>query len=100
MGDVTLNQVGVQNALALGAAAVGLTFPTDLQPTRAIINVEAGAAIRWRADGTDPTATVGQRVPVGTSIDLLSFDARGVLRRIRFISDTGATATLEIAYFA
>jgi hypothetical protein len=50
--------------------------------------------VRWRDDGTAPTASVGMPIFVGAS---LSYD--GDLNRIRFIEQT-ASATLNISYYA
>jgi len=50
--------------------------------------------VRWRDDGTDPTASVGMPIFVGAS---LSYD--GDLNKIRFIQET-ASAKLNISYYA
>ncbi len=50
--------------------------------------------VRWRDDGTAPTASVGMPIFVGAS---LSYD--GDLNRIRFIEET-ASAKLNISYYA
>ena len=50
--------------------------------------------VRWRDDGTNPTASVGMPIFVGAS---LSYD--GDLNRIKFIEST-AGATLNICYYA
>jgi len=49
--------------------------------------------VRWRDDGTAPTASVGMPLPAGT---ILSYD--GDLSRIRFI-ETAASAALNISYY-
>lgn len=95
-----MNQVGTQNALsATTSAAVGLTMPTMKKPTHAIIQV-ATNSIRWRADGTDPTATSGILVPAGANIEFMDLgdDFNGVIRSFRAIGVSG-TAVLEVAYF-
>ena len=99
MSDV-LNEVGVQNGLTVSTAAVSLTLPTGLRPTRALIYV-GGAPIRWRSGGNAPTSTTGMFVKADGYIDLMAFDARGVISSIQFIRDTtaGADATLDITYF-
>lgn len=87
-----------QTTVALGyqqitdlSSAVGLTVPTGA--TRAII-APLTKDIRWRDDGTNPTASVGMPVAAGT---YLSYD--GDLNRIRFIQ-TAASAELNIVYYA
>lgn len=73
------------------SSAVGLTVPSGA--TLALIVPET-QNIRWRDDGTNPTASVGMPVFVGAS---LSYD--GDLNRIRFIQEA-ASAKLNISYYA
>lgn len=94
-----MNQIGIQNALsATTTTAVALTLPTG-QPSHAIIQV-AGNSIRWRADGTAPTATAGILVSAGSNIEFmdLASDWGGVISNFRAIGISG-TATLEVAFF-
>jgi len=80
-------------------SAVGLTVPAAgsipgmLQaPTRCLIVPEA-QAVRWRDDGTDPSATVGQPLAVGAE---LRYD--GDLKKIKFF-EQAASAKLNITYY-
>lgn len=73
------------------SSSVSLTVPSGA--TLALIVPEA-QNVRWRDDGTAPTASVGMPVFVGAS---LSYD--GDLNRIRFIQET-ASAKLNISYYA
>lgn len=50
-------------------------------------------AIRWRDDGTDPTAAIGMPISAGQS-----FVYDGDVTKIRVVSQTG-TASLNIAYY-
>ena len=50
--------------------------------------------VRWRDDGTNPTASVGMPIFVGAS---LSYD--GDFNKIKFIEET-ASAKLNISYYA
>tara|TARA_R110000868_G_scaffold195864_1_gene441671 strand:- start:552 stop:734 length:183 start_codon:yes stop_codon:yes gene_type:complete len=50
--------------------------------------------VRWRDDGTNPTASVGMPVAAGS---YLNYD--GDLKQIRFIQQT-ASAELNVSYFA
>jgi len=90
--------MGYQQITSL-SSSTGLTVPTtDLsgnkqQPTFALIIAE-GQAVRWRDDGTAPTASVGMPVPIGVP---LQYD--GDLTKIRFIEQT-ASAKLNISYYA
>lgn len=90
--------LGYQQITSL-SAATGLTVPSvdklgnKIQPTFALI-VPEGQAVRWRDDGTDPTASVGMPLAVGIA---LQYD--GDLNRIEFIEQT-AGAKLNISYYA
>lgn len=81
------------------SSAVGLTVPaTDKlgrvgSPTVAYIRCE-GQSVRWRDDGTAPSATVGMPLNVG---DVLEYD--GDLKSIKFIEETGS-AKLNVSYYA
>lgn len=90
--------LGYQQITSLSAAA-NLTVPaTDKagnkqQATFALIIAE-GQPVRWRDDGTAPTASVGMTLAVGVP---LQYD--GDLTSIRFI-ETAASAKLNISYYA
>jgi hypothetical protein len=94
-------QVGIQNALsATTGSAVSLTMPTGADPTHAIIQV-TGNSIRWRADGTAPTATVGLLVAAGTNIELMDpeFNYGAMIANFKAIGISG-TATIEVAFYS
>lgn len=86
----TTNCLGYQQITSL-SSATALTVPSGA--TLAIIVPET-QAVRWRDDGTDPTASVGMPVPIST---VLSYD--GDLNRIRFI-EQAASAKLNVSYYA
>jgi hypothetical protein len=86
----TLTPKGYQQITAL-SAAVALTPPVGSRI--ATITAEA-QDVRWRDDGTNPTATVGMLLTKGTP-----FQYTGNLAAIKFI-ETTASATLNIAYYA
>jgi hypothetical protein len=50
--------------------------------------------VRWRDDGTDPTASVGMPLAAG-----VPFAYDGDLTRIRFIQQS-ASAVLNVSYYA
>lgn len=89
--------MGYQQITSL-SAATGLTVPTTdkqgnlKQPTFALIVAET-QGVRWRDDGTNPTATVGMPLPVGVP---LQYD--GDLKGIKFI-EQAASAKLNISYY-
>jgi hypothetical protein len=72
-------------------ASTALTVPAGA--TMALIIPEL-QGVRWRDDGTAPTATVGMPLAAGTS---LSYD--GDLKAIRFIQQA-ATGYLNVSYYA
>lgn len=82
--------LGYQQITSLSAAA-GLTVPQGA--TLALIVPET-QNVRWRDDGTNPTASVGMPIFVGAS---LSYD--GDFNKIKFI-ETAASAKLNISYYA
>ncbi len=89
--------MGYQQITSL-SAATGLTVPvTDKQgnkkqPTFALIVAES-QGVRWRDDGTAPTASVGMPLAVGVP---LQYD--GDLTGIKFI-EQAASAKLNISYY-
>ena len=86
----TTTGLGYQQITSL-SASTALTVPVGA--TMALIVAET-QAVRWRDDGTAPTASVGMPLATGTS---LSYD--GDLKAIRFIQQT-ASAVLNVSYYA
>ena len=90
---------GYQQITSL-SSSTGLTVPTvasapqsaNQKATRCIIIAET-QAVRWRDDGTAPTATVGYPLAVGSE---LKYD--GDLNAIKFIEQT-ASAKINVTYF-
>jgi hypothetical protein len=80
------------------SSAVGLTVPllapdgSNQKPTFALIICET-QGVRWRDDGTSPTASVGMPLAAGVP---LQYD--GDLNKIKFIQQT-ASAKLNISYY-
>ena len=77
----------------------GLTVPATtpdglaFKPNFALITPE-GQAVRWRDDGTAPSASVGMPLAAGVT---LQYD--GDLSKIKFIEQTSG-AILNISYYA
>lgn len=90
--------LGYQQISSL-SSATGLTVPARdangnvQQPTFALIIAET-QGVRWRDDGTNPTASVGMPLAAGVP---LQYD--GDLSKIKFIEQTGS-AKLNISYYA
>lgn len=89
---------GYQQITSL-SAATGLTVPATTpeglngKPVFALIIAET-QGVRWRDDGTAPTASVGMPLAVGVP---LQYD--GDLNKIKFIEQT-ASAKLNISYYS
>lgn len=85
----SVQERGYQQITSL-SAAVGLTVPENT--TFAMIGVES-QAVRYRADGTDPTASVGKQLAVGQEIKYT-----GNLKAVKFI-EVAASAKLNVSYY-
>lgn len=72
------------------SAAVGLTVPDGTK--LAMIQAES-QNVRWRDDGTNPTAAIGMKLVAN---DILVYT--GVMSAIKFIEET-VSAKLNITYY-
>ena len=81
-------------ALAVSTASVPFTAATRLNAKLATVSVE-GAAVRYRMDGTDPTASVGTVLEPGD--ELIVWGGRDI-QSIEFIRRDGTDATLNVHY--
>lgn len=92
------NSIGHQQ-LTVSSTAVGLTVPSGTHPKHALISVQT-AAVRWRADGTNPTTSVGNPLAATDRLDWT--DPMGnyssLIANIKFIA-TGGDATLDVEFF-
>jgi hypothetical protein len=77
--------------------AIGFTVPAVIpgQPIRrAIVQNNTTGTVRWRDDGTPPTASIG--MVLGANQEL---DYGGEMTKIQFIVSTGSPI-LDISYYA
>jgi hypothetical protein len=81
--------LGYQKITSL-SASTALTVPAGAK--RALIRPET-QGVRWRDDGTAPTASVGMPLDAGETLPY-----SGDLKAIRFIEQT-ASAALNVAYY-
>jgi hypothetical protein len=96
-----MNQTGVQT-LAVSTVVLSLTMPTgNLQPSHAMIQNSGANAVRWRADGGTPSATVGQVLAAGATLQFMDpiTNYEGMIRGFRVIRES-ADSTVQVAYFA
>ncbi len=88
--------MGYQQITSLNAA-VGLTVPgkdtNGIGPKLALLQAQT-QNVRWRDDGTNPTASVGMILYAGA--DPYPYD--GDLSKIKFI-EVAASAALNISYY-
>lgn len=82
--------IGYQQITSLSASAA-LAVPAG---AKAALIVAETQAVRWRDDGTAPTATVGMPLAVGNE-----FWYDGDLSTIRFF-EQAASAKLNVSYYA
>ena len=78
-------------SVTVSSTAIGISA-TGLKPNAASVQVE-GAAVRFRADGTDPTAAVGVTAEPGDSIVLTDRDQ---VLKFKAIRRDGVDATLRV----
>lgn len=71
--------------------ATALTVPAN---SRFALIVAEAQAVRWRDDGTDPTAAIGMPLAVNTMLEYA-----GDLSRVKFIEQT-VGGKLNVTYFA
>jgi len=92
------NSIGHQQ-LTVSSSAVGLTVPTGTHPKHALITIQTNG-VRWRADGTNPTSSVGNPLAANDRLDWT--DPMGnyssLIPKINFIATAG-DATLDVEYF-
>ena len=86
-----------QTPLAPSQEALGVTSATALTvpagATTAVVTVE-GATVRWRDDGTAPTASSGSLLAVGSVTTFYGAS----MKAVKFIQTVG-TATLDVAFY-
>ena len=90
--------IGYQQITSLSSAQ-SLTVPArdktglNQKPTFALITSET-QGVRWRDDGTAPTASIGMPLAAGVTLQYA-----GNLKGVKFINN-GGTAELNISYYA
>lgn len=90
--DGNLVPAGFEQITSL-AGATALTVPTSKPDARIAVIQAIGQNVRWRDDGTAPSATVGMQLAAGNDILYT-----GDLSAIQFIEEA-ASAELNITYY-
>lgn len=91
-----LSPLGFAQAV-ISTSAVGLPTISGSIPSRArkaYITLEATNGVRWRDDGTNPTAAIGQPIAGG---GVLEFE--GDLNAFKLIRSGAADATVNVSYY-
>jgi hypothetical protein len=90
VSDAPKKQVGNEQ-LTVAGAAIGLTPPAGA--VEALIRVST-ADVRYRGDGTNPTASIGQPQKADEEFRLV-----GALATYKFIRTGSTSAVLDVAYY-
>lgn len=84
-------------SITVAAAAIGFTSgswnPSTGHANRAVVTVET-ASVRYRYDGSDPTAAEGHLLNAGDVLIVVGYDALSATKFIR----TSSSATLKVTY--
>ena len=83
--------ISYQQITSLSSAAA-LTVPPGAASAVVVAETQA---VRWRGDGTDPTASVGMPLAAGAYI---TFGTRAEILALKFIEQT-ASAKLNVYYY-
>lgn len=86
------NPKGYQQ-ITVSTTAVGLTVPDGA--TRAVLGIEA-QPLRYRTDGTNPTASVGMLQAASTFVELSGADT---LANFKAIRSGGTDSVLNVSYY-
>lgn len=89
---VAAQRVQRYEQLTVGAAAVGITASTLSGMGACLVRLET-AQIRWRADGTAPTAAIGTLLEIG---DVLTLNNIIDARNYQFIRTGAVSGVLDI----
>lgn len=81
-------------SVTVTGTAGGLTAATFDNSNSALITVET-AAVRFRLDGTVPTASIGHELEAG---DVLFLESNDEIQRVSFIRRDGVSATIRVTY--
>lgn len=102
INDLVLVSMGHQQ-LSVGTGVASLSVPANTKRALIYVGGVAEEAVRFRADGTDPTGDIGTVILVGDYLDLTDprINYGTFLANLEFIRRTANTTniTLDIEYF-
>lgn len=81
--------------ITVSTTSLRLTAATSAGSLGALVTIETNP-IRYRFDGTAPTAAVGHLAPIGQAIEVCGGDN---IRNFRMIRQGAADATATVSYF-
>lgn len=83
----TISSVATHNEmLVITGSDSAAGFASVAPTTHQALLVCEDKAIRWRADGTDPTSSVGVLMQAGDSLSLMGSDYQDMMRRFKIIN--------------
>ncbi len=93
-GLITVTTTAQTLSTLLAAATPAVTIPSWATVAYVLAEVSSTVALRWRADGTNPTASVGWPI-LGYAADssILGYNA---ITNASLISATGASVTVSV----
>lgn len=92
---VTAQRVTTYEQITVAASSIGIASATRAGMAMCSLRLET-AQIRWRADGTAPTTTVGTLMEIGDVMTIANIlDAMN----IRFIRTGGTSGVLNVSCF-
>ena len=95
LGYFQVANATLQAAASIATQISGLNLPNGITPCYAVIQCNGSGGVRWRDDGTAPTASIGMVLPAGSELDY-----SGELTAIQFITQAGGTPILDITIYA
>ena len=89
------NQLAYES-ITVSTAAIGPTAATATARVRCAVFYVKGAAVRYRGDGTSPTASVGRPIEDGGHLVLVG---EGTIKNALFIRRDSVDATIHAEYY-
>lgn len=84
-------------SITVADSAIGLTaakLSASPKPKKIFITIE-NAQLRYRMDGTDPSATVGH---IANPTDIITLEGYSQLNNVKFIRKGATSAVIQVTY--